>query len=141
MAISVNPNRNNSNMRLALVKGSWSTSLRNSFRKRGGIKGSSKDSTPKKGAKENRGDAISPKEVTFDVDNLVTVIPETSEPVTDDEMTRCWCQVSSCFVGCCCHDYYFVLLHRISPRQSVMNLHHSRRIGYSQQWNISILGG
>lgn len=83
-------------MRLALVKGSWSTSLRNSFRKR-----VITDSSPKKGAKENRDDTVSPKEVTFDDDHLFTVIPETSEPVTDEEMTKCWCQVSNFFVGFC----------------------------------------
>jgi hypothetical protein len=93
MVVLVNPNPNN--RRLDLVKISWSTSLRNSFRRRRVIE----DSSPKKGEKESRDDSISLKEVTFDDDHLVTVIPENSEPVTDEEMTKCWCQVSNGFAA------------------------------------------
>jgi hypothetical protein len=94
MVIFVNPNSNN-NRRLDLVKGSWSSSLRFSFRRRGVIENASSN----KGKKEMRDDTMSTKEVTFDDDHLVSVIPETSD-VTDEEITKCWCQVSNFFVGC-----------------------------------------
>ena len=88
MVVFANPSSSRSNLRLAFVSGSW-RSLRSSFRKR-----EIDDSEAKKDDLSSEVIPTTPKEVRFDSENLVSIIPGDTRPISDRDMHACWYQVS-----------------------------------------------